>query len=151
MGVVGVATCQFPVSAEIGANLRWIRRQIRIARQQGAHVAHFPEAALSGYAGTDFDTFAGFDWDALRSAMSEVLDCARRTGLWVILGSAHRLTGGHKPHNSLYIINDSGNSSIATTRCSAPASRTGSRAIWRATAPAAISPCGPSTASAAGH
>ncbi len=108
MGVVRVATCQFPVGAEISANLRFIKRQIRIAGERGAHVAHFPEAALSGYAGTDFDTFDGFDWEELRKATSQVLECARRSRVWVILGSAHRLTAGRKPHNSLYIINDSG-------------------------------------------
>jgi len=108
MGVVRVATCQFPVSAGIAANLRHITRQTHIARQRGAHVAHFPEAALSGYAGTDFENFAGFDWDELARAASQVLECARDTGLWVILGSAHRLTGANKPHNSLYVINGAG-------------------------------------------
>jgi predicted amidohydrolase len=28
--------------------------------------------------------------------------------VWIILGSIHRLTGRHKPHNSLYIISDRG-------------------------------------------
>jgi predicted amidohydrolase len=28
-----------------------------LASQRGARVAHFPEGALSGYAGTDFQTF----------------------------------------------------------------------------------------------
>jgi predicted amidohydrolase len=37
-----------------------------------------------------------------------VLECARDTGLWVILGSAHRLSGANKPHNSLYVINGAG-------------------------------------------
>lgn len=108
VSVVRVATCQFPVSARIGANLGYIKRQVRAAKRRGADVAHFPEAALSGYAGTDFRTFAGFDWDALRRATGEVVDCAREAGIWVVLGSAHRLSDGHKPHNSLYVINDAG-------------------------------------------
>jgi predicted amidohydrolase len=73
MGVVSVATCQFPVSSEIGANLRYIVQQMQAARTGGADVAHFPECALSGYAGTDFPSFAGFDWDELRQATAEVL------------------------------------------------------------------------------
>lgn len=108
MSAVRVATCQFPVSAEIGANLTYIKRQARSARKRGADVAHFPEAALSGYAGTDFDSFAGFDWDGLSRATSEVLRLAQSLGIWVVLGSAHRLTGEHKPHNSLYVINNAG-------------------------------------------
>lgn len=108
MGVINVATCQFPVSADIRANLGYVKRQMRLAQQRGAHVVHFPEAALSGYAGTDFEDFADFDWDALRQATFEVIEYARRTQIWVVLGSAHRLSNGHKPHNSLYIIDNSG-------------------------------------------
>jgi deaminated glutathione amidase len=108
MGVVNVATCQFPVGAEIRANLGFVQRQMRTAKRRGADVAHFPEAALSGYAGTDFESFAGFDWDELDRATSEVLRCARQVGIWVVLGSAHRLGGGHKPHNCLYIIDNCG-------------------------------------------
>jgi deaminated glutathione amidase len=83
MGVVNVATCQFPVGAEIRANLGFVQRQMRTAKRRGADVAHFPEAALSGYAGTDFESFAGFDWDELDRATSEVLRCARQVGIWV--------------------------------------------------------------------
>ena len=50
------------------------------ASRRGARVAHFPEGSLSG--------------------------C--QLGLWVVLGSAHRLSDSHKPHNSLYIISDAG-------------------------------------------
>jgi predicted amidohydrolase len=107
-GVLNVATCQFPVSADIGANLRYIVRQMQAARTGGADVAHFPECALSGYAGTDFGSFAGFDWDQLRQATAEVLRQARRLGIWVVLGSSHPLTDPHKPHNCLYIIDPEG-------------------------------------------
>jgi len=103
-----VATCQFPVSDRIEANLGYIKRHVRAAKRRGADVAHFPEGALSGYAGTDFTSFAGFDWDALLRATAEVLRCAREAGIWVVLGSAHRLSDGHKPHNSLYVISDAG-------------------------------------------
>jgi deaminated glutathione amidase len=108
MTVVTVATCQFPVGRDIRANLGYVKRHMRTAKERGAGVAHFPEAALSGYAGTDFESFAGFDWDELGHAMDEVLECARHCGIWAILGSAHRLGGGNKPHNSVYVIDDTG-------------------------------------------
>jgi predicted amidohydrolase len=108
MSVVRVATCQFPVTAQIGANLDYIKRQMGAAKERGADIAHFPEAALSGYAGTEFESFADFDWDELRQATTDVLECARDVGVWVVLGSAHRLSGKHKPHNSVYIINNLG-------------------------------------------
>ena len=35
-------------------------------------------------------------------------DLAGELGLWVVLGSCHRLTSPHRPHNSLYVISDQG-------------------------------------------
>src|SRR5262249_46239794 len=52
--------------------------------------------------------YRGFDWARLETATRRVLDVARRTGIWIILGSTHRLTGRHKPHNCVYVINSSG-------------------------------------------
>ncbi len=103
-----VATCQFPVDSDVRRNLRYVSRQIRTSKDRGAHVAHFPEASLSGYAGVDFPSHEGFDWTQLQECTQRVLDLARQSCIWVILGSAHRLTGDHKPHNSLYIIDDRG-------------------------------------------
>ena len=108
MTTLTVATCQFPVSGDIGQNADWIARQSAEAAAAGARVAHFPEGALSGYAGTDFATFAGFDWAALRKATEHIQERARELGIWVVTGSAHRFSDVSKPHNSLYVINNSG-------------------------------------------
>ncbi len=108
MAVVRVATCQFPVSADPAANLRRVARQLRVAKGRGADVAHFPEGALSGYAGVDFASFEGYDWDRLQAATLRLLDLAREIGIWVVIGSAHRLSDGHRPHNSVYVIDPAG-------------------------------------------
>ena len=108
MTVLTVATCQFPVSADLEQNSGWMARQIREAAAQGARVAHFPEGALSGYAGTDFDTFTGYDWDALDRATDGIRELAGELGLWVVAGSAHRFSDASAPHNSLYVISDGG-------------------------------------------
>jgi len=81
---------------------------MRIAKSRGAHVAHFAECALSGYAGTDFASYEEFDWSLLRECTLEALALARQLRLWIILGSTHRLTGRHKPHNSLYVVTNRG-------------------------------------------
>ena len=107
-GQLRVATCQFPVSDDIAANAEWIRKQMREARRQKADIAHFSEAALSGYAGTDFKNLEGFDWDAQRTEIESIRELARSLRLWVVLGATHQLSGSHKPHNSLYVINDGG-------------------------------------------
>lgn len=107
-GRLQVATCQFPVSGDIATNAEWIRRQMREATRQNADIAHFSEAALSGYAGTDFKNLEGFDWDAQHTEMKSILALARSLKLWVVLGATHQLSGSHKPHNSLYVINSDG-------------------------------------------
>jgi predicted amidohydrolase len=108
MTVLTVATCQIPVSAHIEQNAAWIARQMREATRRGARVAHFPEGALSGYAGTDFETFTGYDWDTLARATGSIAQLARELGIWVVAGSAHRFSDTSAPHNSLYVISDRG-------------------------------------------
>src|SRR5262245_29445090 len=95
-----VATCQFPVDAEIEKNRRAILRQIAHAADQGADVVHFSECALSGYAGVDIPSVADIDWDRLTAATRDIQAAAQAHKVWVLLGSTHRLSGGHKPHNS---------------------------------------------------
>jgi len=69
---------------------------------------HFSECALSGYVGTDFPNFEGYDWELLREQTQKIMSLAAELGLWVVLGSSHRLTEQNKPHNSLYLISPKG-------------------------------------------
>lgn len=103
-----LATAQFAVGADIGANLTVIERLMRQAKAGGADIVHVPEAALSGYAGVDFASFDGFDWPCLEAATRQVMALAGELGLWTILGSAHPLSKGRKPHNCAYVIDASG-------------------------------------------
>ena len=103
-----VATAQFAISADLDANGAAVERLMRAARASGADVIHFPEAALSGYAGVDFETFEDFDWPRLEAATRRVMALAGELGLWTIVGSAHRLGEGRKPHNCAYVVNASG-------------------------------------------
>jgi len=107
-GRLRLATCQFPVSADIAANARTIRDQIREARRRGADLVQFPETALSGYAKADHATLDDLDWQLLGRETRSIADLARECGTWVVLGSTHRLSGDHKPHNSLYVIGPDG-------------------------------------------
>lgn len=103
-----VATCQFSVAGDVGHNRRWVLNQIDEAADKGAQVAHFSECALSGYAGVDIPTTKDIDWVALRSATADIVAAAKRTRLWVVLGSTHWLDEKTKPHNCLYIISPQG-------------------------------------------
>jgi predicted amidohydrolase len=81
---------------------------MRRAKELGADVLHTSECALSGYAGTDFPSFEGYDWDLLTDQTRETMALAAELQLWLMLGSTHRLTEPNKPHNSLYLISPEG-------------------------------------------
>ncbi|MBU2515724.1 carbon-nitrogen hydrolase family protein [bacterium] len=103
-----IATCQFPTSANIDSNFQHVSNLMKKAREQGAAVAHFPEACLSGYAGSDMESCNELNWQKLARLTIELIDFAGKLNIWIILGSTHRLNKPHKPHNSLYIINNNG-------------------------------------------
>jgi deaminated glutathione amidase len=108
MSKIKVATSQFPISKDVKLNTRTIINQMQEARSKGADVIHFAECALSGYPGSEFESFKGYDWDLLKGCTLKVMEAARKLHMYVILGSSHPLSRGHKPHNTLYIINDRG-------------------------------------------
>lgn len=105
---LSIATCQFPTSADIESNYQHIARLMKQAKDQGADVAHFPEACLSGYAGADLETLESINWVSLKKLTFKLIGLAKDLELWTILGSTHQLSPPNKPHNSLYIISDEG-------------------------------------------
>ena len=107
-GTLRLATCQFPVSADVRANGEWVRTQMRQASARGADLVHFPECALSGYAGVDLPSIDKLDWNALHQETESILALARELKVWVVLGSTHRLSGDHRPHNCLYVVSPEG-------------------------------------------
>ena len=108
MDKLRVASCQFPVTENVGRNARHIRRYMKRAADAGAHVLHTSECCLSGYAGTDFESFYGYDWAQLREATAQLRRLASELGLWLILGSAHFLDAATKPTNCLYLVDPQG-------------------------------------------
>jgi predicted amidohydrolase len=107
-GVLKVATCQFAVSGLINRNSQQICSFLTKAKRAGADIVHFPECALSGYAGVDFETLNGFNWELLKEQTQKIMSLAGKLKVWVVLGSVHRLTEPNKPHNSLYLIGPNG-------------------------------------------
>lgn len=106
--ILKVATCQFAVSSSIKRNARQIAAYMRKAKKAGADIVHFSECALSGYVGTDYPNFEGYNWDLLREDTQKIMVLLQKLRLWVVLGSTHRLTEPNKPHNSLYLISPRG-------------------------------------------
>lgn len=107
-GVLKVATCQFSVGSSTRRNARRIATYMRKAKKAKADIVHFPECALSGYVGTDFANFAGYDWGLLKEQTRDVMALAGRLGLWVVLGSTHPRKNSSRPYNSLYLLSPEG-------------------------------------------
>lgn len=107
-GVLKVATCQFAVGRSVKRNSLAICKWLLKAKKAKADIVHFSECALSGYVGTDFPNFEGYDWGLLKEDTEKIMALAAKLKLWVVLGSTHKLTGPNKPYNSLYLINPDG-------------------------------------------
>ena len=103
-----IATCQFPVGANVAENAKYIRDFMREAAAEGAHLLHTSEASLSGYAGSDFPTFEKYNWDGLRKETADLRALAKSMKMWLVLGSAHFLDENTKPTNCLYLIDPEG-------------------------------------------
>jgi hypothetical protein len=73
---------------------------------------HFPEGAISGYpSGAEAkQALSGWaiDWASVQDQLEFTARLAADLGLWVVVGSSHRLTPPNRPHNSLYVISDEG-------------------------------------------
>jgi deaminated glutathione amidase len=103
-----IATCQFPVSADIKRNASYILRQMAEAKEKGADVSHFPESSLSGYAGTDFKRFNSRAETRLPGFLKKIMKRSSELKIWTIVGS-HHFEGNHKrPYNCLWLIDNKG-------------------------------------------
>ncbi len=108
-GKIRVASCQFAESFNPRRNAAVILRYMTKASARRAELVHIHEAALTGYlARKDAPPLDDTAWGALREATQSICAEAKRLKVWVVLGSAHRLTPPHKPTNCLYLIGPEG-------------------------------------------
>jgi predicted amidohydrolase len=103
-----IAICQFPVSCDIAGNARFIRKFMKQAAEDTAHLIHFPETALSGYGRSDFAPSSADNWQELEEHTQEIVNLAGKLGLWVVLGSSRKITNREKPANCIHVISDNG-------------------------------------------
>ena len=103
-----VATCQFPVSADIKRNEHYIQKLLAEAKAKDAEIAHFSECCLSGYAGIDFQSFRNLDEHFLRCALDGIIRFSEKHRIGIIVGSHHFEKNNKKPYNCLWLINDGG-------------------------------------------
>jgi predicted amidohydrolase len=105
---IRVAIGQPGISADARVNGETVRSLMRKAAAGRARLVQFPEGALSGYAKEQIADWSQVDWEVVREELERIMALAAELRLWVVLGSAHPLTPPHRPHNSLYVISDTG-------------------------------------------
>lgn len=96
---------QTEVTTDPHVNGPAIRAAMRRAAGQGARLVHFGEGSLSGYAGADKPHYTGWqiDWAPVTEQLRATMALAGELGVWVVVGGNHRLSGAHRPHNSLWV------------------------------------------------
>ena len=103
-----IAIAQSAITPDINTNGTHVRALMEQASKEGARMVHFPEGALSGYVNAQIDDWTCVDWTSVKRELQNVMETARLLGLWVAIGCNHKLTEPNRPHNSLYVIADSG-------------------------------------------
>jgi predicted amidohydrolase len=107
---IRIAVAQTDVTTDPERNGAAVRAAMRQAAAGGARLIHLAEGAISGYAGAAKAHYAGWqiDWAPVTDQLHRTMAYAAELGIWVVAGGNHRLTGDHRPHNSLWVINDRG-------------------------------------------
>ena len=103
MNKIKIATAQFPVSGDITRNLRYIIKLVNQAKNENANVIHFSETCLGGYAGTDFVNWDNYDWQTLKLAKNEILQCAKKLKIGIIYGTNHRISAEDTRNSLIYV------------------------------------------------
>jgi predicted amidohydrolase len=105
---IRIAIAQPTITGDARANGKTVRSLMRKAAAGRARLVQFPEGVLSGYAKEQIADWSEVDWEAVGDELEQIMALAAELELWVVLGSAPPLTPPHRPHNSLYVISDTG-------------------------------------------
>lgn len=108
---------EVPTAAVVAAARDRVLAQIAQAAELGARVVCFPEGTLAYPSKRAMSSVAPelgaadwrrVDWPALAGAVGAIREEAARRQIWVVVGAPHELSEGRRPHNSLYVISDTG-------------------------------------------
>jgi len=108
LSIIKIAIAQSRVCSSAEKNGHEIRQLLRQAKGRDATLVHFCEGALSGYTKQQLQDVRNIDFDSIKRELEKIQQTCKELKIWAVIGSAHELSGSNKPHNSLYVISDSG-------------------------------------------
>ncbi|WP_312945087.1 carbon-nitrogen hydrolase family protein [Agrobacterium sp.] len=106
-----IAAAQSIITPDIHENGRTIRALIVQAATQGARLVNFCEGALSGYAKAQIsspESWLDLDWTTHDAELAAIAETCKGHNIFAVIGSAHALPAPQPPHNSQYIVSDTG-------------------------------------------
>lgn len=106
-----IAAAQTRVESDIPSNGAAIRTVLSAAASEGVRLVTFCEGALSGYAKSQIrhpDQWESFNWSAQETELKGIATHCAAFGIAAVVGGAHRLSGGTRPHNCLYVFSAQG-------------------------------------------
>jgi len=108
MPKIKIATAQSRVSNSISENSQEIRKLMRKGYLKGAKIIHFTEGALSGSTKQQLGSCDQIKFSEIRAELNKIQNLCKELSVWTVIGSAHELSKGNRPHNSMYVISDKG-------------------------------------------
>ena len=108
MPKIKIATAQSRVEKSIEENGIEIRKLLKKGKSKGAKIVHFCEGALSGYSKNHLVNYGQINFEKIRDEISKIQKLCKELNIWAVFGCVHELSEGNRPHNSMYVISDSG-------------------------------------------
>jgi deaminated glutathione amidase len=107
-GALNIAIANPSIDRDVRANSSRIRETIVAAKNAGARLVLFPEAALSGYVKSEIVNWNDVDWSSLQAELDDICAVAKQEKVFVVVGSNHIDGKLAHPFNSLHVISDAG-------------------------------------------
>ncbi len=103
-----IAIANIETKKDVVSNSKKICAVMTEAKNHGAHIVQFSEAALSGYIKSQISDWADVNWRLLKKQLDLICTHAKNLQIYIILGSNHFEKNEKRPKNSVYIISPEG-------------------------------------------
>lgn len=104
--IIAAGAAQVRVSRDVIKNVKTIKKYIDQAVNRALDIVCFPEAAISGFCTTHYNSVDEYDPKLFQKGLKAVCDHVARRRIWVVVGCAEASGKGY--YNVAYLINPKG-------------------------------------------
>jgi len=102
--IVGAA--QIPVTADVGKNVKVIKKYLDQAKDKSLDVVCFPEAAISGFSDTHYASVKEYKPEIFQKGLRKVCEHVSKRRVWTIVGCVEAADEGY--YNMAYLVDPKG-------------------------------------------